>query len=50
MIESVDGHRVRSMADLRSRLYMLAPGSWVNLQVDRHDTQLDVGLSLSSTS
>jgi S1-C subfamily serine protease len=49
VIESIDGRRVRSMADLRSRLYLLAPGTWVDLKVDRADTVRKVGLRLSSS-
>jgi S1-C subfamily serine protease len=50
VIEAVDGHRISSMADLRSRLYLLAPGSWVDLRIQRHAAALTVGLSLSETS
>ena len=50
VIESIDGWRVRSMADLRSRLYLLAPGAWVNLRVDRGDTVRTVGLALSQSA
>jgi S1-C subfamily serine protease len=50
VIESIDGWRVRSMADLRSRLYLLAPGAWVNLRVDRGDTVRTVGLALSPSA
>jgi S1-C subfamily serine protease len=50
VIEAVDGRRVRSMADLRSRLYLLAPGAWVDLRIQRHATTVTVGLVLSTTS
>lgn len=50
VIEAVDGHRVRSMADLRSRLYLLAPGTWVDLRVDRHHSVENVDLALLATS
>jgi len=49
VIEAIDGHRVRSMADLTSRLYVLAPGSWVRLTVERHDTVQTVGLWLDAS-
>ena len=45
----IDGVRVRSMADLRSRLYLLAPGTWVDLRVDRGRTVRTVGLWLGSS-
>ena len=50
MIEAIDGVRVRSMADLRSRLYLLAPGTWVDLRVDRARTVRTVGLWLGSSA
>jgi S1-C subfamily serine protease len=50
VIEAIDGRRVRSMADLRSRLYLLAPGTWVDLRVDRGHTLRTVGLSLSASA
>ena len=50
VIEAVDGHRVRSMADLRSRLYMLPPSSWVSLVVERGRHPLTIGLRLSSAA
>jgi S1-C subfamily serine protease len=50
VIEAIDGHRVRSMADLRSRLYLLGPGSWVDIRVDRDRTVETVGLDLLATS
>jgi len=50
VIEAIDGVRVRSMADLRSRLYLLAPGTWVDLRVDRHRTVRTVGLWLGSSA
>lgn len=49
VIEAIDGRRVRSMADLRSRLYLLAPGTWVDLKVDRADTVRTIELQLSSS-
>jgi S1-C subfamily serine protease len=49
VIEAIDGRKVRSMADLRSRLYLLPPGTWVDLKVDRADTVRTVGLRLSSS-
>jgi S1-C subfamily serine protease len=49
VIEAIDGVRVRSMADLRSRLYLLAPGTWVDLRVDRGRTVRSVGLWLGSS-
>jgi len=49
VIEAIDGRRVRSMADLRSRLYLLGPGTRVDLRVDRGDTVRTVGLWLSSS-
>jgi serine protease Do len=48
VIEAIDGRPVHSMADLRSRLYFLAPGSWVTLRVERHGAARTVGLWLSS--
>ena len=50
VIEAVDGWPVRSMADLRSRLYFLAPGTWVDLRVDRDRTVRTVGLWLGKAS
>ncbi len=49
VIETINGRRVRSMADLSSRLYVLAPGSWVSLTVDRDDAVLTVGLWLDAS-
>ena len=37
------------MADLRSRLYLLAPGSWVELQVKRGGAVRTIGLTLAMT-
>jgi len=50
VIEAVNGHRIRSMADLRSRLYLLAPGTWVDLRVERHRRLETVDLALLATS
>jgi S1-C subfamily serine protease len=50
VIEAIDGVRVRSMADLRSRLYLLAPGTRVDLRVDRGRTVRTVGLWLGSSA
>jgi len=50
VIEAINGRPVRSMADLRSRLYLLAPGTWVDLEVDRGNTARTVGLWLSSAA
>jgi S1-C subfamily serine protease len=49
VIEAIDGRGVRTMADLRSRLYLLAPGTRVNLRVERHHTVRVVKLSLSAS-
>jgi S1-C subfamily serine protease len=49
VIEAINGRRVRSMADLSSRLYVLAPGSWVRLTVERDNTVDTVGLWLDAT-
>lgn len=48
LIDSIDGRPVHTMADLRSRLYFLPPGSWVELGVIRHGAARTVGLWLSS--
>ena len=50
VITAIDGRRVRSMADLKSRLYMLAPGTRVTLRVDSDGTEGNVGLWLGSSS
>lgn len=50
VIEAIDGRPVRSMADLRSRLYLLAPGTWVDLRVDRDRTVRTVGLWLGTSA
>jgi serine protease Do len=49
LIEWIDGRRVRSMADLRSRLYLLAPGSWVTLGVQRDGIEHTLGLTLGTS-
>jgi len=49
VIESINGRRVRTMADLKSRLYLLAPGSWVELQVKRGGAIRTIGLTLAMT-
>ncbi len=50
VITAIDGRRVRSMADLRSRLYLLAPGSAVTLTVRRAGTDRRVALVLSQAA
>jgi len=49
VIVAIDGTPVRTMADLRSRLYMLPAGSPVWLRVDRNGTlaTMEVGLGSS---
>jgi S1-C subfamily serine protease len=47
VIEAIDGRAVRTMADLRSRLYLLAPGTTVDLRVERDHTVHTVTLSLA---
>lgn len=49
VIIAIDGRRVRSMADLRSRLYLLAPGTVVALTVRRATTTQVVDLSLAAS-
>jgi S1-C subfamily serine protease len=49
VITAIDGRRVRSMADLRSRLYLVAPGSVIQLAVRRGGIDQTVGLVLGST-
>ncbi len=49
VIDSLDGAPVRSMAELRSRLYVLGPGSSVHLGVERQGTTLDVDVTLASS-
>jgi len=49
LIQWIDGRRVRSMADLRSRLYLLAPGAWVTLGVERDGELRTLGLSLGTS-
>ncbi|MGH9043244.1 MAG: S1C family serine protease [Acidimicrobiales bacterium] len=47
LIVGIDGRPVRSMADLRSRLYMLGSRAAVNLEVLRNSASLDVRLQLA---
>jgi putative serine protease PepD len=49
VIVSLDGAPVRSMAELRSRLYVLGPGTIVHLGVERDETALDVDVTLASS-
>lgn len=48
IIEAINGRPVRSMADLSSRLYLLAPDSWVKLRVERANLVRTFGMWLSS--
>jgi putative serine protease PepD len=47
VIVALDGAPVRSMAELRSRLYVLGPGTTVHLGVERDETALDVDVTLA---
>jgi S1-C subfamily serine protease len=47
VIEAIDGRAVRTMADLRSRLYLLAPGTTVELRVDSDHSVHTVTLALA---
>jgi S1-C subfamily serine protease len=49
VILAIDGTPVRSMADLRSRLYTLAAGSTVWLRIDRRGTRSTVEVDLGSS-
>jgi len=49
LITAVDGAPVRTTAELRSRLYVLAPGAPVELVVQRAGTQLDVSVDLGAS-
>ncbi len=49
VITAIDGRRVRSMADLRSRLYLLAPGASVVLTVRRSGASETVQLVLGAS-
>ncbi|HEY1733573.1 MAG TPA: trypsin-like peptidase domain-containing protein [Acidimicrobiales bacterium] len=49
VIVSLDGAPVRSMAELRSRLYVLGPASVVDLDVERQGTPLGVDVTLASS-
>ena len=49
VIEAVDGLPVRSMAELRTRLYVLTVGSPVDLQVDRRGTVENVVVDLAAS-
>jgi len=49
VIVSVDGAPVRSMAELRTRLYVLGPGTSVRLGVDRNGTLTDATVTLSAS-
>jgi putative serine protease PepD len=49
VIVSLDGAPVRSMAELRSRLYVLGPASTVHLDVERQGTTIDVDVTLASS-
>jgi S1-C subfamily serine protease len=49
LITSIDGHRVRTMADLRSRLYLLSPGTAVTLIVRRDGATRAVAVDLGTS-
>lgn len=49
VIRSVDGQPVRSMAELRDRLYVLRPGTRVEVGVDRDGTELTVAVDLAAS-
>jgi len=48
VIQGVDGQPVRSMAELRLRLYLLPPGTSVELSVDRGGTEHLLAVHLAS--
>ena len=49
VIASVDSVPVRTMADLRGRLYVLPPSTPVTLSVRTGSTSADVGVTLSAS-
>lgn len=49
IVLGVDGQKVRSMAELRSRLYVLPPGTRVELRVFRGGSTLTVAMDLSAS-
>jgi len=49
IIEAINGKRVTSMADLRSQLYLLPPGTLVRLLVHRDNSTKTVELALASS-
>ncbi len=49
VIVAVNGDPVRSVAELRSRLYVLAPGTVVRIEVRRSGEPVAVGVTLSSS-
>ena len=49
VIAGVDSVPVRTMADLRGRLYVLPPSTPVTLSVRTGSTSADVGVTLSSS-
>jgi len=49
VVMGVDGQKVRSMAELRSRLYVLPPGTRVELRVFRGGSTLTVAVDLAAS-
>jgi S1-C subfamily serine protease len=49
VIEQLDGQPVRTMAELRARLYVMPPGTTVQLKVDRDGAVIMVAAHLSSS-
>jgi serine protease Do len=49
VIESISGEPVRSMAELRTRLYVLPPGASVALDVVRHGHRIKVDVQLGGS-
>ncbi|HVX23305.1 MAG TPA: S1C family serine protease [Acidimicrobiales bacterium] len=49
VVVAVDGAPVRSMAELRTRLYVLGPGTSVRLAVDRGGTLMEAAVTLAAS-
>jgi S1-C subfamily serine protease len=49
VIHSIDGQPVRTMAELRDRLYVLPPGAWVVLGVSYRGSTRSVAVNLASS-
>jgi serine protease Do len=49
VVVGVDTHRVNSSADLQERLYTVAPGTTVKLEVERGASQSVITVKLADT-